>query len=191
VSEAVENEVVDYGPLAGLIGTWKGERGVDIAPEPDGIERNPFYEEITFEAAGDVDNAEEQVLAIVRYHQKVFRSSNDEQFHDQVGYWTWDAATGSISNCFTIPRRVAVVAGGKVVSDEGGVITIQVDAADGDQDWGVSQSPFMRDKARTVSFTQTLILDGDTLSYRETTALDIYGRDFDHKDSSRLTRVSE
>ncbi|GAA5317002.1 MAG: heme-binding beta-barrel domain-containing protein [Candidatus Pelagadaptatus aseana] len=183
------NDEVDYGPLAGLIGTWKGDRGVDIAPEPDGTERNPFYEVITFEAAGDVDNAEEQELAVVRYHQQVFRSSNDKQFHDQVGYWTWDAATGSISNSFVIPRRVAVVAGGKVVSQEDGVITIQVDAADGDPDWGVSQSPFMRDKARTVAFTQTLVIERDALTYRETTALDIYGRDFDHKDSSRLIRV--
>ena len=181
---------VDYGPLAGLIGTWKGERGLDIAPEPDGTERSPFYETITFEPAGDVDNAEEQELVVVRYHQAVFRSSNDEQFHDQVGYWTWDAATGSISNSFVIPRRVAVVAGGSVVSEENGVITLKVDAADGDKDWGVSQSPFMRDKARTVSFTQTLVIDGDNLSYKETTVLDIYGRSFDHLDSSRLVRVS-
>jgi len=181
---------VNYGPLAGLIGTWKGERGLDIAPEPDGTERNPFYEIITFEAAGDVDNAEEQELVVVRYHQAVYRSSNDKQFHDQVGYWTWDAATGSISNSFVIPRRVAVVAGGKVVSEDNGVITLKVDAADGDKDWGVSQSPFMRDKARTVSFTQTLVIDGDNLSYKETTVLDIYGRSFDHLDSSRLVRVS-
>lgn len=182
---------VDYGPLTGLIGTWKGERGLDVAPEPDGIERNPFYEIITFEAAGDVDNAEEQELAIVRYHQQVFRISNDEHFHDQVGYWTWDPATGSISNSFVIPRRVAVMAGGEVLSNDNGVIVLKVDAADGDKDWGVSQSPFMRDKARTVSFTQTLTIDGDNLSYKETTVLDIYGRVFDHMDSSRLVRVAD
>ena len=45
---------IDYGPLAALIGTWKGDKGVDRAPESDGEERNPFYETITFEAAGDV-----------------------------------------------------------------------------------------------------------------------------------------
>ena len=35
---------VDYGPLAALVGTWKGAKGVDRAPEPDGEERNPYYE---------------------------------------------------------------------------------------------------------------------------------------------------
>ena len=29
---------VDYGPLAALIGVWKGDKGVDRAPEPDGDE---------------------------------------------------------------------------------------------------------------------------------------------------------
>ena len=43
---------IDYGPLAALVGTWKGDKGVDVAPEPDGDERNPFYETIVFEAAG-------------------------------------------------------------------------------------------------------------------------------------------
>ncbi|MCG8314674.1 MAG: heme-binding beta-barrel domain-containing protein [Pseudomonadales bacterium] len=181
---------INYGPLTGLIGTWKGDRGIDIAPEPDGTERSPYYETIVFEAAGDVDNAETQILTILRYHQAVFRKSNDEQFHDQVGYLTWEETTGVITHSFVIPRGVGVVAGGKVISEEEGKITIKVDAADGDKDWGVSQAPFMRDNARTKSFTQTIVLDGDDLSYEERTLLDIYGREFDHVDKSKLTRVS-
>jgi hypothetical protein len=181
---------IDYGPLTGLIGTWQGERGIDIAPEPDDTERTPFTETLVFEAAGDVTNAEEQTLAILHYRQKVYKISNGEQFHDQVGYWTWDPATGTISNTFVIPRRVAVVAGGKVTADGDDGLTITVDAADGDKDWGISQSPFMRDKARSVSFNQILKLNGDEMSYEETTVLDIYGRSFNHKDKSRLIRVT-
>ncbi len=49
---------VDYGPLAGLIGVWKGDKGLDVAPEPDGSENNPYHETITFTAIGDVTNAE-------------------------------------------------------------------------------------------------------------------------------------
>ncbi len=185
-----ETDTVDYGPLAGLIGVWKGNNGLDIAPEPDDIERSPFYEVVVFEAAGDVTNAEEQTLSVVRYHQLVYRSANDELFHEQVGYWTWEAATGSISNTFVIPRRVAVVAGGKVVAEDSDGLTIKVDATDGDQDWGINQSPFMRDKARSRAFSQTLTLKNDTLSYEQTTVLDIYGRGFDHIDNSVLTRES-
>ena len=70
-------DAVDYGPLTGLIGTWKGDKGMDISPEPGGTEENPYFETIAFEAAGDVKNAEEQTLAIVRYHQVVTRKSNE------------------------------------------------------------------------------------------------------------------
>ncbi len=184
-----KEQTVDYGPLAGLIGEWQGERGVDIAPEPDGKERNPYYETMVFEAAGDVDNAETQLLAVIRYQQKVFRKANGEQFHDQIGYLTWDKATDVISHSFVIPRGVAVVAGGKACAEQGGSITIKLKAADGDKDWGISQSPFMRDNARSVSFTQTIELAGDKLFYEEHTQLEIYGREFDHADKSQLTRV--
>lgn len=184
-----DEKTVNYGPLAGLIGEWKGDRGIDVAPEPDDIERNPFHETLSFEGIGDVENAEKQLLTIVRYHQKVYRKSNDEQFHDQVGYFTWDEATDVITHSFVIPRGVGVVAGGKAISDADGTVTIKVDAADGDKDWGVSQAPFMRDNARTVSFTQTLVVKQDELSYEETTVLDIYGRSFNHIDKSKLTRA--
>ncbi|PIE40646.1 MAG: hypothetical protein CSA49_07390 [Gammaproteobacteria bacterium] len=185
-----EEQTVNYGPLAGLIGEWKGQRGIDVAPEPDGTERSPYYETIVFEAAGTVDNAETQVLAVVRYHQKVFRKENDQQFHDQVGYITWDNATGVITNSFVIPRGVGVVAGGQVIAEEEGKIVISLNAADGDKDWGISQAPFMRDNARSVSFKQKIELAGDKMAYEERTLLDIYGREFDHVDKSQLTRVS-
>ena len=47
----------------------------------------------------------------------------------------------------------------------------------------------MRDNASTVSFEQTLTVEGDRLSYSETTQLQIYGRDFAHTDASELDRV--
>ena len=62
-------EGINYGPLACLVGTWKGDKGLDVAPEPDGKEENPYFETILFEAIGDVKNAGEQVLAALRYHQ--------------------------------------------------------------------------------------------------------------------------
>lgn len=42
-------EGIDYGPLAGLLGTWTGDEGMDLSPEPDGVERNPYHESLTFE----------------------------------------------------------------------------------------------------------------------------------------------
>ena len=103
---------VDYGPLVELVGVWQGDKGMDIAPEPDGTEENPYYETITFTAGGDLSNAESQVLSNLHYRRIVRRKSNDEIFHDQTGYWIWDARENVIMHSFVIPRAVGVLAGG-------------------------------------------------------------------------------
>jgi hypothetical protein len=182
------SDTVDYGPLACLIGVWTGSDGMDVAPEPDDDEHNPYYETLVFEAAGDVTNAEEQVLSILRYHQEVRRKSNDKVFHDQVGYWTWDPATDVVVQTLTIPRAVTLLAGGKALVEDGSTI-FEVRAVDGDADWGILQSPFMQQKARTLEFRHRLIVKGDTLAYSETTLLDIYGKKrYEHTDDNTLQR---
>lgn len=182
---------LDYGPIACLVGTWKGDRGLDIAPdqeEADGIERNPFHETITYEAAGDVTNADDQVLAIVRYHQVVIKTETGKQFHDQVGYWTWDSATGVVTESLTIPRACALLAGGTATVD-GNKTTLSVSASLDNKDYTIAQSDYMLEKARTTAFTMVLEVEGNEMTYRESTMLDIYGKEFDHKDKSTLTRV--
>ncbi|WP_206613394.1 heme-binding beta-barrel domain-containing protein [Parahaliea mediterranea] len=190
MSELTTNDGVDYGPLVALLGEWRGDKGVDRAPEPDGEERNPYYETITFEAAGDVTNCEDQVLAIVRYHQVVRRKSNDKVFHDQVGFWLWEPATNTVMETFTIPRAVAVVATGTVTAPEGadGEVVFEVScAAEGS---GIAQSAYMFDNGRTTAFSHRLSVKGDQMRYTESTTLDIYEkRSYDHKDVNTLTRV--
>ena len=180
---------VDYGPLAGLIGGWRGDSGMDVAPEPDGTEHNPFYEQLLFEPIGTVTNAEQQTLAALRYHQVVSRKSDDKVFHNETGYWLWDAASRVIMQTLTIPRGVALVAGGKFAGNPAGLSAeLVVRAAVDDEQWGVVQSPFMRDNARTVSFTHSIIVSAEQLEYTETTELEIYGRSFSHTDANTLSR---
>lgn len=180
---------VDYGPLAGLLGRWSGDKGIDVAPEPDGPDNNPYYETLTFEGCGDVDNVGEQFLSIVHYKQVVQRKSNDEVFHHQVGYFLWDAAAKVVMHSFTIPRGVALVAGGKA-SQTGQQIMIEVAAGKSAPEWPIAESPFMNAKAKTVGFTMNLMLEGDQLSYRQTTLLDIYGNhQFEHTDENQLNRI--
>lgn len=182
-------EGIDYGPLAVLLGSWVGDKGVDVAPEPDGDERNPYYETIEFEAAGDVTNAEEQTLAIVRYHQVVTRKSNDEVFHDQVGYWLWDSATNGIMETFVIPRGVAVVAEGRAAPPAGPGEKVVLDVSS-DGAAGITQARFMSDKARTTGFTHTITVTGNEMRYKETTLLDIYGKaSYEHTDLNTLRRL--
>lgn len=182
----VETEI-DYGPLTVLIGVWEGGQGEDLAPEPDGEEHNPYYETIAFEAIGDVSNAESQTLVALHYRQIVKRKSNDKVFHDETGYWMWDAESDMVMHSLTIPRAVALLAGGKARRD-GPATVFEVSARLGDSDWGISQSPFMRDNAKTTAFAHTITVIGDELIYAETTMLDIYGRSFEHTDKNVLTR---
>jgi len=191
MSKCTTIDGVNYGPLAVLIGVWKGDKGVDRAPEPNSEERNPYYETITFEAAADVDNAEEQVLAIVRYHQEVRRKSNDKVFHDQVGYWLWDCANDTIVETITIPRAVAVVAGGKLGQPDSleQELVFEVAAKTGSLEFGIVQAPFMFAKAKTTAFRHTLTVKGNEMRYQQTTVLDIYEKKaYDHTDVNTLTR---
>lgn len=175
----------DYGPLAGLIGTWEGERGTDLAPAPDGDVETPYFETIKFEAIGGPTNAGEQDLAVLRYHQVVSRKEDGEVFHDEVGYWMWDAAASTVMHSLAIPRGVTVVATGRWTSGDGDVVlSVDTDGGSGE----IAQSAFMREKARTKRFHHTIVLSGDTLSYEETTVLEIYGRTMDHTDASVLSR---
>jgi hypothetical protein len=182
-------EETDYGPLNCLIGTWEGDSGMDVAPEPDDDETNPYFETIVFTAAGDVTNAEEQVLAVVRYHQIVSRKSTGMVFHDQVGFWLWEPLSGQVIQTLTIPRAVTLLAGGRAVSD-GDRTTFSVKSEDGDPEWGIVQSPFMQSKARTLAFRHKLIVEGNRLSYEETTVLDIYGKNnYQHTDQNTLVKI--
>ncbi|MCP4301665.1 MAG: FABP family protein [Gammaproteobacteria bacterium] len=189
MNESTTIEGIAYGPLASLPGIWKGDKGMDIAPEPDGQEENPFYETITFEAIGDVTNAEKQHLAALRYHQVVSRKSNHEVFHNETGYWMWDAEQGVIMQALTIPRGISLLAGGTFrESVQGEQIVLEVRASIDDADWGIVQSPFMRDNAKTLKFDHKITIQGDTLVYDETTVLDIFGSRFDHTDENTLVR---
>lgn len=53
------------------------------------------------------------------------------------------------------------------------------------------QSPSMNANARTVAFRRRFVCDGQSLSYSQTTVVDIYGKRFDHTDENQLKRVSD
>jgi hypothetical protein len=190
------NDQVDYGPLNALIGTWVGDKGLDIAPEPDGREQNPFHETITFEASGDVTNAESQHLAVLRYHQVVRRNADNEVFHNETGYWIWDAERQTVMQTLTIPRGVSLIAGGTYHGDASNTdihpdsgVELDVGAIADDADGGIVQSPFMRDNAKTRSFSHHVSVNGNQMTYSETTIVDIYGRQFEHTDENVLHRA--
>jgi len=182
---------INYGPLAALIGKWEGNKGMDIAPDPEGTEQNPYYETIVFEAGGDLTNANEQKLVIVPYVQVVSRKADNKVFHHQIGYWNWDSKTGVIMQSLTIPRGFASLAGGQFALRDNydGALTFEVKSSIDDADWGIVQSPFLSAKAKTLAFSHKLTVNGDSLEYFESTMLQIYGKTFDHTDTNQLSRM--
>ncbi|MDQ6976475.1 MAG: heme-binding beta-barrel domain-containing protein, partial [Mariprofundaceae bacterium] len=181
----MSNEI-NYGPLRKLIGVWTGDKGMDVAPEEDGCERNPYHETITYADIGHVKNAESQLLAVIRYHQVVQKKSNNNVFHDQVGYWIWEEKTNTIIHSVTIPRAVCLLAGGVYDGEvnSSGEVVLQVSAALDDPQWKIIQSPFMANNAKTISFSQRVTIGENKMAYKETTVLDIYGKVFDHTDEN-------
>ena len=179
----------NFGPLAALIGVWKGDKGSDVAPTPDNSEHIPYHETLTIEAVGDVTNAKKQHLWVIRQHQVAQRKSDNEVFHDQIGYWTWDADQQEVTQSLTIPLAVCHLAGG-TASQTNGTVKLNVSSKSGDQHWGIAQTPFMDANAKTTAYTYEVVVDGDTMTYSQSTMLDIYGIEFDHTDGNTLTRVS-
>ncbi|MDF1689904.1 MAG: heme-binding beta-barrel domain-containing protein [Cycloclasticus sp.] len=188
MSTVIDN--VDYGPLAQLIGKWSGNVGLDIAPDADANpDESPFTNVITFTVAGAADNAEEQKLVAVKYHHVVRRADNGHIFHDQIGHWIYEPSSQVIMHSLTIPRGVCLLAGGtfKQTNDES---IFDVKATAGSDSYGIVQSPFMLEKAKTNAFHMQMTVKQDELSYREVTSLHIYGKDFKHIDTSTLQRIT-
>ena len=181
---------VDYGPLSELVGVWKGDKGLDVAPKPEETEKNLYFETITYTPIGDLTNAQSQGLSILHYRQIVYRKSNNEVFHDETGYWMWDSAAKLIMHSLVIPRAVCVLAGGHYTGekDAQGNVVIEVSAGIDDKSWQIIQSPFMMEKARTTKFSQKITVGNGKQSYFETTMLDIYGKEFEHTDENDLVR---
>ena len=89
---------------------WQGRKGVDVNPKADGPERREFLERIEMQPIDPQANGP-QLLYGLRYHVHIVASDEDVTFHDQVGYWLWEPATGLIMQTLAIPRgQVALAA---------------------------------------------------------------------------------
>lgn len=178
------------GPLATLAGVWEGDKGADVAPSDDrGTEQNKFRERITFEPIGPVRN-HEQVLYGLRYATVARRIGEADPFHEEVGYWLWDAGERQVLRCFIVPRGVALIAGGTA---EPTATTFSLLAQAGSDTYGICSNRFLEKEFKTVRYELTVtILDQNRFQYREDTQLQMPGRSdlFHHTDENTLTRVT-
>lgn len=185
------NKEITTNPLLGLIGTWQGNKGIDLAPKPEEDENNPYYETLIIESIdGDLENAEEEELSAVRYSQVVREISNDKVSHTETGFWIWNKNENTIMCTLSIPRGLSLVAGGEIKTTANNELVFNVSAQADNSEWGIVQSPFLKKKAKTLDFKREMILSGNTLSYTQEMTLDIYSKTFDHIDKNTLTKTS-
>lgn len=161
-----------WGPLAGLIGTWQsdGFSGLDVSfHNVEGkIEETPYREVTTFKPFGPVDNGEQHLYGL-DYRTALYRHDEDLPFHTEVGYWMWDAAAKQVVRCFIIPRAQAALAGGTVEPD---ATTFALESVLGSNTYGILSNKYLHEVAHTTRFDVTISFTEDTFSYDETTVIE-------------------
>lgn len=181
--------LANLGPLAPLAGAWEGIKGLDVNPYYEGERRQPYVERITLEPIDPQSNGP-QLLYGLRYHTRIVKPGEVETYHDQVGYWLWEPATGVILHSLTIPRGQIVLAMGHAAPD---AKSFEVRAERGSTVNGICSGPFLDAAFRTDSFMIKVTVNADgTWSYFEDTVMTVRGRPepFHHTDRNTLRRVS-
>ncbi len=186
----VDHDIIkNLGPFSPLAGTWEGDKGIDIAPAKTGPVETRFRERLILEPMGPVINGP-QVLYGLRYATTAWPLGEEKAFHEETGYWLWDAKEQQAMRCFIVPRGVVVNAGGH--SDLHST-SIELSAEAGSETYGILSNPFLDEAFKTVRYDLRLTLHEDgSFSYTEDTVLKIHGREalFHHTDQNRLTRCA-
>jgi hypothetical protein len=144
-------------------------RGSDVHPTSRGGETDAFVERIALQPIDPQTNGP-QLFYGLRYHTHVARSDDPvTTFHDQVGYWSWEPATGTVIQTLTIPRAQMATATGHADAD---ARSFELRATRGSETSGICSNPFLDHAFRTVEFPiRVTIHPGDTWSYDEDTVL--------------------
>ena len=181
--------LANLGPLTRLAGRWEGLRGVDVNPKAEGPERREYIERIAFDPIDPQANGP-QLFYGLRYHIHITTREEDITFHDQVGYWLWEPATGLILQTLAIPRGQVLLASGQ---GKAGDDRITLTARRGGTEYGICSTAFLEYAFRTDSYEIDLTFEGeDEWSYDIRTMLSVRGRPepFEHHDRNRLKPVA-
>jgi hypothetical protein len=179
----------NLGPLRPLAGTWEGD-GVDTHPVAGGSLDQPYAERMELQPIDPQTNGP-QLLYGLRYHVHITTPGEITTFHDQIGYWLWEPATGTIFQTLAIPRGQVAMAAGRAGAD---ARTFTVQAREGGGSTGFISNPFLDEAFRTLDYALTITVNPDgTFAYEEDTLLQVRGRPepFHHRDLNTLRKVAE
>ena len=191
MSQSDHHDIIKkLGPLAALAGIWEGDQGIDIAPGKTGAVETAYRERLVFEPMGPVENGP-QILYGLRYSTTAWPLDSDDPFHEELGYWMWDAQAKQVMRCFMVPRVVTVNAIGTVNTNDK---TFSLSANVGSEIAGILSNPFLDQAFKTVRYELDIEVHEDgSFSYFEDTQMQVRGFDelFHHTDRNRLKKVAE
>ncbi|MDR3483275.1 MAG: heme-binding beta-barrel domain-containing protein [Burkholderiaceae bacterium] len=179
----------NLGPLTGMAGIWEGTRGLDVKPKAEGPKKQAYVERIELQPIDPQTNGP-QVFYGLRYHTHVVKPEQVKTYHDQIGYWLWEPATGTVIQTLTIPRGQVAMAVGKASAD---ATSFELIASRDSETYGICSTPFLDYAFKTVEYRIKVSINADgTWSYDEDTVLMIRGNSepFHHTDRNTLTRIA-
>ena len=179
----------NLGPLRAMAGIWQGQRGLDVKPKAEGPKKQAYVERMELQPIDPVTNGP-QLLYGLRYQIHIVKPDQVKTYHEQVGYWLWEPATGSVIHTLTIPRGQTVMAAGKAGAD---ATEFELVATRDAENFGICSTPFLDYAFRTVEFRIKVSINADgTWSYDEDTVLMIRGQaePFHHRDRNTLVRLA-
>jgi len=180
----------NLGPLSGMAGIWEGTKGSDVKPKSDGPKQQAYVEHIELQPIDPQTNGP-QLQYGLRYHTHVVKPGQVKTYHEQVGYWLWEPATGKVIHSIAIPRGAVVMASGQASAD---AREFELVATHDSVNFGIRSTPFLDYAFKTVEFRIKISINPDgTWSYEEDTVLMIRGKTdlFHHTDKNTLTKVAE
>src|SRR5437762_11588641 len=111
------NTLKNLGPLSEMAGIWEGSRSLDIPPKPlSAPVRQAFIEHTELQPIDPQANGP-QLFYGLRYHTHIVKPGEVETYHDQVGYWLWEPATGNLIQTLAIPRGQVAMAFGRAARE--------------------------------------------------------------------------
>ncbi len=182
--------LANLGPLRALAGVWTSDKGVDVNPKAHGPEVQAYVDRLEMQPIDPQTNGP-QLLYGLRYHQHIVKPGEVETYHDQIGYWLWEPATGALYQSLAIPRAQVALAYGEAKAD---AREFELVAKRGETTNGIASGPFLEHAFKTKHYRiKVTVHDDGKWSYDETTILEIKGQaePFEHRDTATLVKIAE
>jgi hypothetical protein len=163
---------------------------LDVSSKAEGPERRVFGEHILILMQPiDAQTNVPHLLYGLRYHIHI-DTREAISFHDQVGYWLWEPATGLIMQTVAIPRGQLVQVDGTAQPDDK---RSSVEARRDDLRFGVCSPGFVEAAFRTEYYRIDIRFHADG-SWTHLTRVDLAARErtpaFNHHGTNTLRRIA-